>query len=144
MAPERDPVAYYKKLSTPPPPGTPYGLPIPGSERPNRSAVYRHWAVRDEPLLTSIDPETQTTHDLFDKSSQKWPSARCLGTRHWNPAAQAWEDKYDWLSYAEVDVRRKNFGAGIVEIHQRINYTPDKYGVGLWSPNRAEWQITGM
>ncbi|KAF7535909.1 hypothetical protein G7Z17_g13121 [Cylindrodendrum hubeiense] len=144
MAPERDPVAYYKKLSTLPPPGTPYGLPVPNSTRPNRSAVYRHWAVRDEALLTSIDPNTLTTHDLFDKSSQNWPNSRCLGTRHWNPATQAWEDKYDWLSYAQVDTRRKNFGAGIVEIHQRINYTLDKYGVGLWSPNRAEWQITDL
>ncbi|KAJ3506321.1 hypothetical protein NM208_g16091 [Fusarium decemcellulare] len=45
---------------------------------------------------------------------------------------------------SEVDVRRKNFGAGIVEIHKLINYPGDKYGVGLWSQNRAEWQITDL
>ncbi|KAM5342933.1 hypothetical protein ACJ41O_013899 [Fusarium nematophilum] len=146
MAPqtEKDYAALYKKLSTPPPPGSPYGLPIPGSERPNRTAVYRHWAVRDEPLVTSLEPETHSTHDIFDRSARKWPNARCLGTRHWNSAAQKWEDKYDWLSYAEVDARRKNFGAGIVEIHKLANYPADKYGVGLWSQNRAEWQITDL
>ncbi|KAF4991754.1 hypothetical protein FDECE_13930 [Fusarium decemcellulare] len=141
---EKDYAALYKKLSTPPPPGSPYGLPIPGSERPNRSAVYRHWAVRDGPLVTSLEPETHSTHDVFSRSARKFPNARCLGTRHWNPTAQKWEDKYDWLSYAEVDVRRKNFGAGIVEIHKLINYPGDKYGVGLWSQNRAEWQITDL
>ncbi|CAM1510427.1 Fc.00g007620.m01.CDS01 [Cosmosporella sp. VM-42] len=144
MAPQRDPAAYFKKLSTPPPAGSPYGLPVPGSERPGRSPVYRHWAVRDEPLLTTFDPEIQSTHDMMDASVQKRPNAKCMGTRHWNAKTQQWEDKYDWLSYAEVDTRRKNFGAGIVEIHQRINYPKDKFGVGLWSQNRVEWQITDL
>lgn len=143
MAPDKDPAAYMKRLSTPPPPGSPYGLPIPGSERANRTAVYRHWAVRDEPLLTTFDPQLQTTHDLFERSAQKYPNSRCLGTRHWNPTTQAWEDKYDWLSYAQVNERRKNFGAGVVEIHRRIDYTAEQFGVGLWSQNRAEWQIVG-
>lgn len=146
MAPQtqKDFDAYLKKLSTLPPAGAPYGHPIPGSERPNRSPVYRHWAVRDEPLLTTLDPEVQTVHDAFDKSARTWPNARCLGTRHWNPVTQQWDDKYDWMSYADVDTRRKNFGAGIVEIHKAINHPQDKYGVGLWSPNRAEWQITDL
>ncbi|KAH6885926.1 hypothetical protein B0T10DRAFT_491981 [Thelonectria olida] len=144
MAPDKDPAAYFKRLSTLPPPGSPYGLPVPGSERTNRTAVYRHWAVRDEPLLTTFDPQVQTTHDLFDQSAQKYGSSRCLGTRHWNPATQTWEDKYDWLTYAQVNARRKNFGAGIVEIHQRIDYTAEKFGVGLWSQNRAEWQIVDL
>ncbi|KAF4974738.1 hypothetical protein FZEAL_8408 [Fusarium zealandicum] len=138
---EKDYAALHKRVTTLPPAGSPYGLPVPGSERPNRTPIYRHWAVRDEPLVTSLEPEIHSTHDILERSARKWPNARCLGTRHWNPAAQTWEDKYDWLSYADVNVRRKNFGAGIVEIHNRISYTAVKYGVGLWSQNRAEWQI---
>lgn len=143
MALQQDPDAYFKRLTTPPPTGSPWGIPIPGSERPGRSAVYRNWAVRDEPLLTTFDPEIQSTHDIFEASAQRRPNARCFGTRHWNPQTQKWEDKYDWLTYGEIDTRRKNLGAGLVEIHQRINYPKDKYGVGLWSQNRVEWQITG-
>ncbi|KAF5018272.1 hypothetical protein F66182_9757 [Fusarium sp. NRRL 66182] len=138
---QKDYDALYKKLVTVPPPGSPYGLAVPGTERPNRTAAYRHWAVRDGPLVTSLEPEIHSTHDILDRSARKWPNSRCLGTRHWNQATQQWEDKYDWISYADFNVRRKNFGAGIVEIHKLINYSADKYGVGLWSQNRAEWQI---
>lgn len=143
MAPTKSVAALLDELSTPPPAGSPYGVPVPDSQRPGRSPVYRHWAVRDKPLLTALDPEVQSTHDIFEQAALKRPSARCFGTRHWNPTTQSWEDKYDWLTYAEVDERRKNFGAGIVELHQRIGYPKDKYGVGLWAQNRVEWQVTG-
>lgn len=143
MSLREDPAAYRKRLATLPPAGSPYGLPIPGSERPGRTAVYRHHAVRDEPLLTTFDPEMQSIHDLVEASATRRPNGRCFGTRHWNAQTQTWEDKYDWLTYAEVNTRRKNFGAGLVEIHQRIGYPKEKFGVGLWAANRTEWQITG-
>ncbi|WKT38665.1 AMP-dependent synthetase/ligase [Fusarium oxysporum f. sp. vasinfectum] len=138
---QKDYDALYKRLTTVPPPGKPYGIPVPGTERPNRTAAYRHWAVGDGPLVTALEPGINSTHDVLERSARKWPNSRCLGTRHWNQATQQWEDKYDWISYGDFDARRKNFGAGLVEIHKAINYSPEKYGVGLWSQNRAEWQI---
>lgn len=143
MAP-KDTAAMIRELSTPPPPGSPYGVPIPGSERPGRSAVYRNWRFRDQPLLATFDPEIQTLHDLFEQSVRRYPNNRCFGTRNWNPANRSWEEKFDWITYAEVGERRKNLGAGFVEIHKAIGHTKDKYGVGLWSPNRQEWQITDL
>ena len=143
MAP-KDPSVIINELKQPPPPGSPYGVPIPGSERPGRSAVYRHWRFRDQPLLATFDPEVQTLHDLFDRSVRKYPNNRCFGTRNWNQATRTWSDKFEWVTYAQVAERRKNLGAGIVEIHKAISHPKDKYGVGLWSQNRAEWQITGM
>lgn len=140
----KDTEAYIKALVVPPPAGSPYGLPVPGSERPNRTPAYRHWRFRDQPLMTTYDPEVQSVHDLFEDSARKRPGKRCLGTRNWNSAARKSEDKYDWISYGEVAERRNNFGAGLVEIHKAINYTQDKYGVGVWSQNRTEWQIAGM
>ncbi|KAF4123728.1 long-chain acyl-CoA synthetase, partial [Geosmithia morbida] len=139
-----DPSSVISDLMRPPPPGHPHGLPIPGSERPNRTAVYRHWRFRDQPLLTTFDPEVQTLHDLFESSAQRFGSYRCLGTRAWDPAARSWKDRYDWLSYAEVAQRRTDLGAGIVELHKTIGHPKDKYGVGLWSLNRAEWQLTDL
>ncbi|KND94500.1 Long chain acyl-CoA synthetase 7, peroxisomal [Tolypocladium ophioglossoides CBS 100239] len=144
MAPARYTAAEIKEFGTAPAPGSPYGLPIPNSERPDRSAVYRNFHFRDRPLLTTHDPDIRSVHDLFENTVRKRPNKRCLGTRNWNIASQSWDQKFDWLTYAQVAERRKHLGAGIVEIHQRIGHPQDKYGVGLWSQNRPEWQITDL
>ncbi len=44
-----------KQIYAPPPVGCPFGVPLPSSEQPGRSAVYRHWKFQDE-LLKSMDP----------------------------------------------------------------------------------------
>lgn len=143
MAPKQDTAAYIKSIAEPPPPGTPYALPVPGTERPNRTAVYRHWKFVNSPLLETFDPAHQTLHDLFEASVEKVPNKKCLGWRPWNAATKTFEPKYVWIPYKEVAERRKNFGAGIVALHKSIGFTEEKYGVGLWAQNRPEWQITG-
>jgi long-chain acyl-CoA synthetase len=137
-----DPDALVKALKTPPPPGSPYSLPLPGSEREGRSAVYRHWRFADRPLLQTVDPRVLTAHDAFEVSAKKRPNARCLGTRPWDSATKTF-GKYEWMTYGETAQRRKNFGAGLVELHKKAGETEEKYGVGLWCQNRAEWQISG-
>ena len=128
----------------PPPDGSPYGVALPGSQRPNRSAIYRHHKFVDGPLLPSFDPAVQSVHDLFEISVARRPNKKCFGVRNWLPATKTWDDKFDWITFAEVRDRRKNLGAGLVEIHKRLNYNKDKYGVGIWAQNRPEWQIVGM
>lgn len=144
MAPTypQDPEALVKAIKTPPPPGSPYSLPIPGSEREGRSAIYRHWRFVNSPLLETLDPKILTAHDAFEASVKKRPNARCLGTRHWNPADKTFGN-YEWQTYGDVATRRKNFGAGVVELHRKAGVTEEKFGVGLWCQNRAEWQISG-
>lgn len=141
---EPDVKALIAKCSTPPPPGSPYSLPVPGSERENRTPVYRNWAFRDGPLLERLEPHCLTFHDLFEEAWQARPTKRMLGHRPWNPTTKTWEPKYEWQTYAEVAERRKNLGAGIAELHHRIGVTAQSYGVGIWSQNRPEWQITGQ
>ncbi len=144
MAPNKqDTASYIKSIAQPPPPGTPYALPIPGTERPNRTAIYRHWRFQNGPLLETFDPAQQTVHDLFEAAVAKSSRNRCVGWRPWNPTTKTWEPKFVWLTYAEVAERRKNFGAGIVELHKQAGITEDKHGVGLWSQNRPEWMISG-
>jgi long-chain acyl-CoA synthetase len=130
-------------MATPPPPGTPYAGPIPGTELENRSPIYRHWRFLDQPLLETFDPAQQTLHDLYEEAVRKWAGKQCLGWRPWNPTTGTWENKYVWLTYAQVAERRKNLGAGIVELHEKAGISSGKYGVGLWSQNRPEWQISG-
>lgn len=143
MAPTYDAGSLLKDLRAPPPPGSPYALPVPGSERENRTPAYRHFRFLDRPLLETFHPSMQTFHDLFENSLARRGNRHCLGWRPWNPTKKAWEEHYVWTTYAEVGERRKNFGAGIVELHRRVGITEDKFGVGLWAQNRPEWQITG-
>ncbi|KAE8449721.1 hypothetical protein EG329_007496 [Mollisiaceae sp. DMI_Dod_QoI] len=138
-----DPDALVKALRVPPPPGSPYSLPIPGSEKEGRTAVYRHWRFIDSPLLATLDPKVLTAHDAFEASVKRRPNARCLGSRPWDPATKTF-GKYEWMTYAETASRRKNFGAGVVELHKKVGVTEEKYGVGLWCQNRPEWQISDL
>lgn len=50
---------------------------------------------------------------------------------------------YVWETYAQVQQRRKNFGIGMVHLHQQKGITGKQHGVGLWCQNRPEWQIVG-
>jgi long-chain acyl-CoA synthetase len=135
--------AYAKDLHKAPAPGAPYSLPIPNSERDGYSAVYRHFRFVNKPLLKTLDPNVLTAHDSFEASVKKRPNNRCLGSRAWNPATQSYQN-YDWISYAQTAIRRKNFGAGLVELHKKADAKESRqYGVGLWCPNRPEWQISG-
>jgi hypothetical protein len=45
------------KASMAPPAGSPHAIPLPGSQKPGYSAVYRHWKVGTGPLVASIDPQ---------------------------------------------------------------------------------------
>lgn len=141
-APALDAAAYAEFLSRPPPAGSPYTLPVPGSEREGRTAVYRHWRLRDGPLPKSIDPNVRTAHEMFESSVKRFPKARCLGSRPWDPVTKTF-GKYEWINYAETAQRRRNFGVGVVELHKQLGVTDEKYGVGLWCQNRPEWQIAG-
>lgn len=136
--------ALIKELSTPPPAGSPYSLPVPGTERENRTAAYRHWRIQNGPLMATIDPDITTMYDSFEASAKRNASAPCLGHRAWLPATHTWDDKFTWLTYAEVSQRSKNLGAGLVEIHKENGITANKYGIGLWSPNRPEWHIADL
>ena len=48
------------------------------------------------------------------------------------------------MDYGTVQKRRAYFGVGIVEVNKLAGNTEQKFGVGLWCPNRPEWQLTGM
>lgn len=131
-----------KELHPPPKPGQPYSVPVPGSQKEGRSPVYRHWRFKDE-LLETLDPSIRTIHDTFDTTSKAVPKNKCLGHRPWDPATRTF-GQYVWQDYETVAKRRKDFGAGLVHLHEKAGVTGKGYGVGLWCNNRPEWQITDL
>lgn len=131
------------KLMAPPPPGAPYSVPLPGSEKSGRSAVYRHWRRKDVGLVHTLDPEVRSAHDMFEQTAKRQPSAKCLGHRPYDAATKTF-GPYVWETYADVQARRANLGVGLVALHEAVGKSGSQYGVGLWCPNRPEWQITDL
>lgn len=131
-------------LSVSPPPGKPHGVAVPSSAKEGRSAIYRHYKFRDGPLVSTFNPSVQTIYDYFQDTVRKYPNSKALGTRPWNPQTKSWDNKYTWLTFNEVSAKSKDLGAGLVEVLIQAGIKDDKYGIGLWSQNRAEWQISGM
>lgn len=131
-----------QELSVPPPPGAPYSVPVPGSQKAGRSAVYRHWRQKDG-VLHSLDPAITTAHECFEQAAELHPRNKCLGYRPYNSTKKTW-GAYVWQTYAEVRQRRANFGVGLVALNEQIGVQGRGYGVGLWCQNRPEWQITDL
>lgn len=144
MAAPKDVEAFLDSIRQPPPPGSPYGLPVPGTETSNRTAAYRQFHFVDRPLLSTLNPQLPTIYHLIEDATYRHDKKRALGWRSWDVAKQAWTDKYEWMNFAEFRERKNNLGAGIVELHDRIGeHKGGKYGVGILSQNRPEWQIAG-
>ncbi|TID19963.1 long-chain-fatty-acid-CoA ligase/ protein binding protein [Venturia nashicola] len=131
-----------RELQPPPKAGDPYAVPVPGSKVEGRTHAYRHWRFQDK-LMETLDPNIRTAHDFFEDSASKIPNNKCLGHRPWNADTQKFQD-YVWLTYGEVQERRKNFGSGLIQLHEKYGVTGSGYGVGLWCQNRPEWQITDL
>lgn len=51
-------LAKAEELKQPPPKGTPYSVGIPGTEKDDRSRVYRAWNYQKE-LLKTLDPQVR-------------------------------------------------------------------------------------
>lgn len=126
----------------PPPSGQPYSITVTGSEKPGRSAVYRHHRCRDG-LIETLDPSVRTGHEMFEQTAKRVPHAPCFGYRPYDSAKKTY-GPYEWLDFETVAKRRADLGVGLVELHAREGITGTRYGVGLWCLNRPEWQLTDL
>ncbi|KAK4542702.1 hypothetical protein LTR36_006274 [Oleoguttula mirabilis] len=130
------------KIVVPPPPGAPYSIKVPGSEKAGRTPVYRHWR-RTEGVVSTLDPAVTTAHEMFEQTAKRIPNKRCLGHRPYDPATKIY-GPYEWQTYGQVQRRRANFGVGLVALHEQVGVSGTQYGVGLWCQNRPEWQIVDL
>jgi long-chain acyl-CoA synthetase len=129
-----------KAQNAPPPPGAPYSLPVQGSKKEGRSAVYRHWRRAEAGPLHNLDPAIKSSHDFFEQTANRLPNNNCLGRRPYDPVTKQF-GPYVWETYSQVQKRRANLGVGLVALHEQLGMTGRQYGVGLWCQNRPEWQI---
>ncbi|KAF2861252.1 acetyl-CoA synthetase-like protein [Piedraia hortae CBS 480.64] len=132
-----------KRLAVPPPAGAPYSVSLPGTETPGRSPIYRHWRIKDESMLKTLDPTVTTLHEAFEQSWQRVPRHNCLGYRPYDAKTKSW-GPFVWESYEQIAKRRTDFGAGLIALHEAVGVPGQQYGVGLWCQNRPEWQIVDL
>lgn len=59
-----------KKLTIPPPSGSPYSVALPYTEKEGRTKVYRHWRFKDE-LMQSLDPSVRLRSHLCPFDSHR-------------------------------------------------------------------------
>ncbi|KAH0537156.1 hypothetical protein FGG08_006026 [Glutinoglossum americanum] len=133
--------ARMKEIFPPPPPGSPYSVPLPGSEKEGRSRVYRHWRFTDA-MLKTLDPAVTTAHEIFEDTGENLMRV-ALGHRPYDPVKKIF-GPYQWIDYQTLQKRRTEFGVGLLELHEKVGITGSKYGVGLWCQNRPEWQVTDL
>ncbi|KAK6341041.1 hypothetical protein TWF696_009351 [Orbilia brochopaga] len=131
------------KYCNAPPAGKPHGVTIPGSARPGYSAIYRHYALGDGPLVETLDPRITTQHEAFESGCSINPDADCLGWREYDRATKTW-GPFVWMSYGTVRQRRTNLGAGIVQLLRQAGLPTRQTGIGLWTPNIPNWQLVDL
>lgn len=135
--------------------------------------VYRNKYLSDR-LCSCIHPDLDTHHKLFQNAVKRYSDQPCFGYRAYNYQLCTSANRFDSLSYNEVENRRKNLGAGILYVLQNSNYKSDRkshrkienhvrdfknYGrtterlalddnysfiVSIYAANRYEWILTDL
>src|SRR5690606_30569787 len=80
---------------------------------------------------------------MLEATVKKYPRNNALGWRERDPATNTY-GPFVWMDYATFAERRKHFGVGLSILNEKAGNTGKNYGIGLWSPNRPEWQITDL
>lgn len=135
-------------------------VPLPGTQEKGYSPIYRNKYLQNG-LLSVPHPALTTLLDLFNVSKDVYATRNAFGVRP--KYADGTVGPYGWQTYAEINVRKKNFGLGLFfilknnpfktnsEAHTKIDNHAANVGAGnmsfvvsLYSHNRAEWCIADL
>lgn len=134
--------------------GNTAAIPLPHTEKPGYSPVYRNSFSPGE-LIKSVHPSLDTLRACFKYSVAMFGEKDCLGLRRkftTTGGVTSFGD-YEFESYDIIEERQLNFGSGIffalennpfrTEVHEDVIYG-GKFVVGLFASNRPEWAITDL
>lgn len=111
--------------------------PVPGSQQPGFSAIYRN-------ALAEQVPSYMVPAALFQEAVRAVGSSRFIGRRPWDFAKGQLANHFAWQTYAEADVQVQQLGsalthwAAVGELGQSL---PSDFTVALWAPNTPEFQL---
>ena len=132
-----------------------YDLILKGPERIRISCLCKDGKVSDSWIP---DLPSQTMYDLFMVGHKLSGDSPCLGYRerrieetssrssrssaNSSPRkTEVWDPEYSWITYEEVRYAAHLVGSGFVKLGLP---SAEEYKVGIFSPNRPEWDITQL
>ncbi|KAJ7492913.1 hypothetical protein B0H11DRAFT_2396137 [Mycena galericulata] len=115
-------------------------VPVPGTKRPGQTAHYVNG------LWGALDPtkhRIQTLADVFASGLARGKDRPFLGYRPLvSTQPLQFAPRYEWHTYGEVDVRRRQLGSALHHLFQTgVIGGGELETVGIWSVNRPEWQM---
>ncbi|KZT11408.1 acetyl-CoA synthetase-like protein [Laetiporus sulphureus 93-53] len=117
---------------------------VPGTQRPGQTGHYRCTAYD---LLTLQSPRTfKTLTEIFDEGLRRAGDGPFLGHRPLvSKKPLKYADHYEWLSWPQVDVRRRALGSAVYKLFQSGALGGGQIDtVGIWSKNMPEWQVIDL
>lgn len=122
---------------------------VPGTKGPGHSAIYRNQFFPEGPLtVESSYHYPKTLFESFNKGLSVSADKPCLGHRPINLLTGEFENTFEWLTYSEVDKKRQILGSAFTKLASdgSLGELPDTkhWRMGLWSPNRPEWQLSAL
>lgn len=140
---------------------TAYGVALPDTAEPGFSQIWRNKYIvnnYNNQLLYKPHPSLDTYHALFQHAVQLFGDKPGFGTRSYNPDGTRGD--YEWVTYNEINKRRKNLASGIFYVLSHNPFQPsekvaakiqnhfedptDSFVVSLFSSNRQEWGYTDL
>lgn len=142
-------------------------VPIPGTEEPGYSGVYRNKAFSNG-LKKTLTPYLTTYHEFFKNAVSLYEDNPCLAGRKYDYNSKKSADTYSSKTYKEVDELKSNYGSGLLyllqknqfknsekfESHKKIdnhvrdykNYDVNNHSflVCVYSANRPEWVLSDL
>ncbi|GAA6041632.1 hypothetical protein JCM8097_007780 [Rhodosporidiobolus ruineniae] len=124
----------------------PQAVPLPNSAQPGSSAAFVNaafptWSTSFTPS-SGFHPFPTTTYECFNLGLSTDPTKEALGRRPWDGNKGDWADRVEWETYEQVDGHRTRIGSGLTKLREELfpDETEVQWKVGIWSPNRPEWQ----
>ncbi|GAA5827096.1 hypothetical protein JCM11251_001117 [Rhodosporidiobolus azoricus] len=124
-------------------PKKPQAVAIPGSATPGSSAIYVNAAF---PQYSRDRSFPQTGYELFNLGLTHYAKSPALGKRPWDEKTNDWAKECVYETYEQVDEHRTRIGSGLVRLQQELfpEDNATQWKVGIWSPNRPEWQHVNL
>lgn len=123
----------------------PQAVPLPESQEPGYSPVYRFAKTKDS-LLSTYHPKITTMYEAFEATVNVSKDDDALGDRSYDSATKSW-GPYNYISYNQFRERRNDFAAGmvnVVEKHTGLTPLKKKYVPATYAPNCPNWIIVDM
>jgi len=92
-------------------------------------------SVLSKELVTGIIDDVRTPYEGFLRTAKSLGDRPCLGTRG-GP-----DNKYQWITYGEVNERSTNLGSGLV--HLGCQPSQNTF-IGIYGPNCVEWDLADL